>query len=420
MLVMDSAVVPKTTFKRTKITSRQSQEDKNLGEEVGMVTNYIILEHFVVFVTDMGKVFAARIEDDLETKDIMELYRLRNDPSTPSDVQGSFRHFAVFKNGGEVIITDQDYLERCWDVRFDNPTQIDIQGLQRVPALQNNDVISVAFGDYHYHALHSNGRITSYGDEPQGCGTLGLGTQAREDFAVIRGMKMTGFQNEGHLLPQTYTTGRQVWFEKEKLAWMEFMAAGGYDPAESQERMALARNDLAVRGEVSEWFEQQSRDWDKRPELTKYDEDGLGAYFALSVSAAGWHSGALVLVNASLVEQLHESCSMKNSKARTALPAASTEANDEAASSNPDDSGPSGPFSGLGASITRWLGHAGRQFLGLPSADRIPRTNPRDEVAYIWGADSFPRLRLSDGRELPGTIPISTWEGPELKSDFHI
>ena len=60
----------------------------------------------------------------------------------------------------------------------------------------------------------------------------------------------------------------------------------------------MFRTDPNVQGEVSEWFEQEGRAWDQ-----DRGEDGLGAYFALRVSAAGWHSGALVLVNEELAQK---------------------------------------------------------------------------------------------------------------------
>ncbi|KAF2809202.1 uncharacterized protein BDZ99DRAFT_477640 [Mytilinidion resinicola] len=361
MLVVDSAVVPKTSYQRTKHASRQSEDDKALGDEVGMVNNYIVLEHFVVFVTDLGKVFAAKIGAESTTTDIMELRRLRNGTGTHWDVQGSFRHFASFKND-EVIVADQGYLDRCWDARFDNPDQINIQGLQRIPALQNTGVISVAFGDYHYHALHSNGRITSYGKDPRGCGALGLGNE-NDSQALIRGIHVVGARREGQLLPETYTTGRQVWFEKEKREYMRFMGAGGKDPAEASERIQLATHELAVRGEVSEWFEQETRDWDKRPELKDADEDGLGAYFALSVSAAGWHSGALVLVNDVLAEMLPEACK-------------------------------GGP----------------------------PEKSLYEEKPFSWEWENWPRLRLADGREMPGDVEFSEWRNgrPEFELNFAV
>ncbi|KAF2489705.1 RCC1/BLIP-II [Lophium mytilinum] len=359
MLVVDSAVVPKTSYQRPKHASRQSKDDKALGDEVGMVSNYIILEHFVVFVTDLGKVFAAKIGDESTTTDIVELRRLRNDTGTHWDVQGSFRRFASFKND-EVIITDQGYLDRCWEARFDNPAQTNIHGLQRIPALQDTGVISVAFGDHHYHALHRNGRITSYGKDPQGCGALGLGSENNLQ-AMIRGINIVANRGEGELLRETYTTGRQVWFEEEKRKFMRFMGDGGQDPSEARERMELADVDPTIKGEVSEWFEQETRDWDKRPELKDADEDRLGAYFALSVSAAGWHSGALVLVNDVLAEMVRESCK-------------------------------GGP----------------------------PERSPHEGKLYEWEWKDWPRLRLADGREMPGEVEFSEWKygRPDFERNF--
>lgn len=73
-------------------------------------------------------------------------------------------------------------------------------------------------------------------------------------------------------------------------------------------------------------------------------EDGLGAYFALRVSAAGWHSGAVLLVNEELASR---------------------------------------------------------------------------ETNYDWRSKSFPRLQLSNGEGMPGSVPIDEWrEGrPELQID---
>jgi len=433
MLVVESAVVPKTSYQRTKNAFRQSEEDKALGVEVGMVTNYIILEHFVVFVTDIGKVFAAKIGAESTTADIMELRRLRNDTGTPLDVQGSFHQFAIFQND-EVFTSNEEYLDRCWEVRFENLDHAGIQGLQLIPALQHNDVISVAFGDYHYHALHSNGRITSYGKDPQGCGALGLGSQNKTE-AMIRGIEVAGLRGEGQLLPQTYTTGRQVWFEKEKRDWMLFMATGGKDPEEARERMLISSRDHEMMGEVSEWFEQESRDWDKRPELKDADEDGLGAYFALSVSAAGWHSGALVLVNETLAQKLYESCVHDDThKVAEKLRDSSVGEGAEASSSSPP--GKSNTSLSLMTSVTRCLTRAGRQFLGLPpcadsngNAEAIqptdrnserPGTLTSDGLKYSWADDSWPRLRLSDGREMPGDVSFSEWRfgRPSFKLDF--
>jgi len=109
------------------------------------------------------------------------------------------------------------------------------------------------------------------------------------------------------LLPHGYITGREVWFQKEKKAWIEYLANSGSNSEEAKERFEAIAQNPEVRGEVSEWIEQVGRSWDRKPNVKSRDEDGLGAYFALSVAAAGWHSGALVLVNDELVQVIADS-----------------------------------------------------------------------------------------------------------------
>jgi SCF-associated factor 1 len=338
MLVLENVEVPRTGYQRSQRKDRESDDEKELGQDVGAVLNFIDLENFVVFTTDIGRVFCGRYGDEDTLQEIVELCALRSGTGAPVDVQGSFRQFAVFQNG-EVITTDQDYLQACWDARRTNSEQTDIPGLKRIPALQHNDVISVAFGDYHYMALHSNGKITSYGTELQACGALGLGGDAGS-LAKARGVVYDQFSGQGRLLPHAYTHGRQVWFDSKRRAWIEHIIdQGGSNPDEANSRKELFHANSNVQGEVSEWIEQESKEWDKNT-----DDDGLGAYFALRVSAAGWHSGALVLVNEDLANK-HQGYSLENK--------------------------------------------------------------------------SFPRLRLSDGTEMPGEVDFDEWrEGrPEWQID---
>lgn len=297
MLVLEDAEVPRTGYQRARDIRADSDEQKALGEDVGAVLSYIILEHFVVFVTDLGKVFCGRFEDKNRVDNILELRHLSNTTGPAVDVQGSFRRFAVFKDN-EVITSNQDYLELCWNSQRSNPEQTDMPGLNKIPALQASGVISVAFGDYHYLALHSNGTITSYGTELQACGALGLGGEP-DDEGKARGIMYERFSHDGRLLPHTYTQGRQVWFDSVRKEWINHLMKGGNDPDEARERLELFKTAHDVQGEVSEWIEQEGRARDKR----NSGEDELGAYFALRISAAGWHSGALVLVNDELAEQ---------------------------------------------------------------------------------------------------------------------
>ncbi|KAJ4990135.1 hypothetical protein SVAN01_04416 [Stagonosporopsis vannaccii] len=329
MLVLENAEVPKTNYRRPKGQERETEDQRALGEEVGVVTNYIILEHFVVFATDIGKVFCGLFGDKNRVDDVLELRDLRSENGTAVDVQGSFRRFAVFKHG-EVITAEQDYLHQCWNARGTNSS---FRGLHRIPALQHNDVISVAFGDYHYHALHSDGKITSYGTE-HACGALGLGESGPQGKA--RGIAYDPFTQEGRLLPHAYTYGRQVWFDSRKRDWIQHIIQNvPNDDEGARARADLFESQVNVQGEVSEWIEQEGREWDKDT-----GEDGLGAYFALRVSAAGWHSGALVLVN-----------------------------------------------------------------------DELVKKNP----SYSYEGKTFPRLRLSDGTEMPGSGDLDVWRHGQPK-----
>ncbi|KAK5137001.1 hypothetical protein LTR08_001508 [Meristemomyces frigidus] len=465
-LVLESAVVPKTDFRRSKgnQNARQAVEslaDSPLDVTVGEVLDFVLLEHVVLFNTSLGKAFASQIIWDDNTQRIDEPIELclsettdedapaatEADPPFATSVQGSFRSCAVFTSSGAVLTTDQD---RLLDLLLSRPTDRPL--FTRTPALQNHGVISVAFGDYHYHALHSSGHIASYGNEPQGCGALGLGGHGDPE-GRLRGIRYQGIGGDGRLVPHAYAgAGRRVWFEEEKKDWIKFITAGGVDPAEAAERMrmALGSPDVRCQGEVSDWIEQEGADWE-----TKFagrgagggggeDDDGLGAYFALSVTAAGWHSGALVLVNEELAERVRRGCEVQDPAALepAGLEADGKQRGGEAASSAVAEE-PSSPSRVLSWAASTALDYS-RWFLGLapynapatapttpvsspPRSDNAtaaagrtverqlihaPRSygdSPRQGYKYAWARDSFPRLRLSYGVDMPGTVAFDEW-----------
>lgn len=257
MLVLENFELPKTKYQRPKGAARESTLDRTLGEEVGQVENYILLEHFVVYVTDIGKVFCSKFDEKDKSDNILELCMFRSQTGKTLDVQGSFRRFAVFRDG-EVIIAEQSYLEACWTARSNNPEQTDIAGLKRIPALQHNNIVSIAFGDFHFLALHSTGKIKSYGLEIQRCGALGLGDQLIRfrGASPAHGMNFT-------LHPHCYMHGREVWFRDEQKDWLNHLLESCKNDEEAAQRfdMFLADNDVA--GEVSEWIEQEGKAWDQ-------------------------------------------------------------------------------------------------------------------------------------------------------------
>ncbi|EME85755.1 uncharacterized protein MYCFIDRAFT_41302 [Pseudocercospora fijiensis CIRAD86] len=341
-LVLESAVVSKTRH----VQKSELPEDADTGE----VLNFVVMENTILFNTHLGKLFAVEITSPHRTRDMPEPVEIPiptskgagSDATFVTDVQGSFQNFAVFTKSGAVLTSNQDSIMP----RVLNQASTR-RVFKRIPALQNKQVISLAFGDYHFHALHAPGYITSYGYEPQSCGALGLGGMGVPE-GRLRGMRNQGIGGDGRLVPHAYTEGRRVWFEQEKREWVSFITSGGVDEEEAAERvrMAIGSPGITAQGEVSEWIEQEGRDWAQKYGVNSEsdDDDGLGAYFALNVTAAGWHSGALVLVNESMAESCH----------------------------------------------------------------------------YIWSNDHFPRLKLSDGTEMPGTVPFDEWRygRPDFQLDW--
>jgi SCF-associated factor 1 len=259
---------------------------------MGRTTKHLILEEFVVFITDKGKMFCSGLGEADDTFEIPEITGV-------IDIQGQFQRLGVFKKDGSILVLEQQFLVQCKARSLLIPSQreYDIPLPRLIPALLDSGVVQLAFGDYHFHALHSNGRITSYGKEPNSTGSLGLCGIKSQLGSRIRGVR-TGF-GSNVLLPHGYFTGRSVWFNEAKNRWQaELMAA------------LSAQGDITDEGrlgELSEWVEQRGSDWDEVPEAAELDE-GLGSYFALSVAAGGWSSGALVVVNGSMEEAISKHC----------------------------------------------------------------------------------------------------------------
>ena len=441
-LVLESAVVPRSGCRNTKAGRTRAAENQDLAESVGEVLNFIVLEHIVLFNTTLGKVFVSRIHWGAEEQRMGEPIGLHLTASSDSeeafatDLQGSFRNFAVFTRTGAVLTCHQDRLNGIIEGFAQNESGA---LFTRVPALQHKNVISVAFGDYHFHALHSPGYITSYGNEPQACGALGLGGHGDPE-GRLRGIRYSGMGGDGRLVPHAYTEGRRVWFEEEKRQWIKFLTSGGADPEEAAERvrMAIGSPDLAGQGEVSEWVEQQGRAWEEKYDLQDQDEDGLGAYFALSVTAAGWHSGALVLVNEELAAKISEACEVPDPKAEAPKPA--SVANDAEEADNVSTQPSSSSLLSTALDYGRWFLGVGPYSAPQPLSNtrqsnstqpqgvdtrRAPEptdygASPREGKLYVWAGDHFPRLKLRDGREMPGTVEFDEWRygRPEWDLEF--
>lgn len=473
VLILETVTVPLTAYcqPRESRAPLSTQE----GEDIGAVESFVCLEDYILFSTSLGRVFASRItwsdqvpptashprqlllpaiaSQSESTPDLSNL-----DDSPAKDVQGSFRSFAIFTSTGAVLTGNQNMLHDLFQSP-DHSTAVPLP-LKRIPALQNTSVISLAFGDYHFHALHATGHITSYGTEPRGCGALGLGGH-RDPTGRLRGLRYgAGLNVDATLVPHAYVSGRRVWFEPEKRDWITFLACGGSDPVEARERMRMC-SETVVQGEVSDWVEIEGRAWgerfltpdeleERRNRVDDEEEEGLGtAYFALSVTAAGWHSGAVVLVNDDLAAAQRERCLLPApSPPPDATTASTTTTETETSKVTPAQSAlePMSLSSTLG-DWTRWLLgprlvtpalHDNRtqnppsaarpgarpQPTGLsshrPEYPEYGATNARGQ-RYKWAGtvgetvlktgEVFPRLRLTDGREMPGSVSFSEWRG---------
>ncbi len=397
--------VPDTWYRRPIGNARDpSTEAKQLGEAVGQVMNYILLESYVVIVTDLGKVFAANTANQSKvSQGLVELTTLAPDSTgtamTFSDVQGSFRSFAAFTKDGKIAIGNRNYLDYSWNVRFGDvgSEAVALQLPKYYPALQQQDIISVAFGDYHMHALHLNGHISSLGVEPQSCGALGLGTHL--DGGWLRGVSFSprapfndNLGGDRSIAPEKFSRGHCIWFEQEKKDWLYYMSKGGslekqnWDEVYSQ----WCRASPEAQEELTEWFEQMGADWDKCPDVAGEANAGFGAYSALSIAAAGWHSASLVLVNDQLVRKIENKFT------------------------KPEPDVADSRRSSLLGSAFGWLFHFGRRFLGIERAgndysrDNTPPEPDTEQKKYTWCNDPFPRIKLSTGEVIGREGPL--WE----------
>ena len=222
--------------------------------------------------------------------------------------------------------------------------------------------------------------------------------------------------------------GCTVWFEPLKNLWLRDMYRKSNE-GEAAERGALLNvGHGEAREAVASYFEREGNKWEDG--VTAAGE--IGAYFALKVSAAGWHSAALVLVDeekAAMAERKH----MINSQ----LPAAASSLQ------KPDDTPERQPPEPR--EVASWLAwfsvllvHALRSFLGLTARDTAAAANTRDQSSriervpvverirrnrilegvddadeeeeengvYSWSKDPFPRLRMANGEVMPGEIEV--------------
>ena len=402
-----SKIVPGTSYQR------HSRGCPSLDTRIGEVINHIVLDHYIVFITRKNKVFVYPVDFDSLIAEPVELRTFSEDSPDfhIEDIQGQMCNFGVFSSNGLVLLGNSDLLKAFVEASqaTTQPPLHERYQPRIIPALQKSSVISLAFGDYHFHALHSDGTITSYGTEPRGCGALGL---AFSDLASLRGALPSNGDRRVSLPPWNRDGRRTVWFEQEKIVWLSHLRIYKGRENEAEQRLRLVSPAVEEACQVwGEWLEREGRAWhlgpretttfsDKTPDANA-DADN-GAYFALKITAAGWHSGALVLVDEKKAERVRHKWLVQP-----------TPPIDKPYTHNEEQNPLIQAVSGAGM----WLYETGRRFLGLTERDSL-QTEIKENLGSkhptdVWANDVLPRLRLPSGGVMPGTAPLAEWRGGE-------
>lgn len=295
------AIVPGTDFQRPRST-----RDYNDQDTFGEVRNYVVLEGYIVFITDRDKVYAFRTKEpstNVAKEDVIELTTFSAEGREIKDIHGSFRKFAILTLSGEVLMGNEGMIDTFYNTISQEEPKLPAPN--RPQSLQHTNVVSIAFGDHHFHALHAHGKISSHGVESKGCGSFGFGGYGEgENFRGVRYVDTRRPFHDNTLAPYAQETPRYIWFEPEKKRWLENLDAKANQGKNLTWNSVLRSSDSEISKIYNETIEREGEAWDDFPDLKSEKDYGLGAYFALTVAAGGWQSGALVLVNEDLAEKV--------------------------------------------------------------------------------------------------------------------
>lgn len=293
--------VPGTGFRRAD-ASRDDENPDTLGE----VRNHIVLESHIVFITDLNKVYAYKIKggaESVEKEEVVELTTFFAPDREVKDIHGSFRRFAILTSSGEVLMGNEVMIDTFYQIRSQDEPEPPTPN--KPQSLQHTNVVSIAFGDHHFHALHAHGKISSHGVESGGSGSFGLG--GKNEGPNFRGVRYANTRRPFHdntLAPYAQETPRYIWFEPEKKQWLADLEAKANEGHTLSWNSIFRSRESDISKAYNECIEREGGAWDDFPDLKREEDYGLGAYFALTVAAGGWQSGGLVLVNQELAEKI--------------------------------------------------------------------------------------------------------------------
>ncbi|PGH06758.1 hypothetical protein GX51_02199 [Blastomyces parvus] len=286
---------------------RRSLGSTEVAHPMGEVINYVVLKEHIVFIKDTNKAFATQ----LDTGATAELPKFSAPGRILVDIQGAYGNFAVFTASGEVLLGNTATIQRIpiSPSLYEN-SEIDIEP-SAPPSLQHTDVVAIAFGRCHCHALHANGKISAHVLDPRAFEALGFGS--RSLMAPFRSFKDSDARQlcphaVKYPFAEKSSSPQYVWFEPEKEQWLGYLSRrlamtlanspGWYE--------CLTLNSRGLLENYSKCIERQGETWGDFPEVKEQDPDGLGAYFAISIAAGGSQSVALVLVNDDLAKQIKD------------------------------------------------------------------------------------------------------------------
>lgn len=301
-LLIEPTIIPGTGHIHN---SDERTSGSDLASQIGEVTNHIVLEAYIVFTTRLNKVFAWSTSSEAEISQLrpFELTTFypsdRTSPFQIREIQGSFRSFAVFTTSGAVLTANRPLLDAFFRASTaESPPSDPLPLPSRIASLQNHFVSSLAFGDYHVHALHKDGTVSSVGQDPQYAGTFGLGGAT---YSMFRGVHHNLRNGDGVL---DGSKRRTIWFEPLMDAMMRYLFKEDRERrvAEDEDLRSRVASSNQLRDEYGDYFEAEGRRWEEGVTA----EGEMGAYFALKVAAAGWHSAALILVDEEKAERARQ------------------------------------------------------------------------------------------------------------------